>query len=294
MTIVTPSFNQGQFLEATIRSILLQNYPNLEYFILDGGSTDGSVEIIEKYSRWIDFWASEPDRGQSAAINRGLRMATGAVATWINSDDMLCKDALCRHFTTQAIADDLVFVGDCINIDADGEILFTHRGRVESLEDLLRVRSVWKSGGYLCQQEVLFPLQLARRVGWLNESNHYSMDYELWGRFLLAGARLRYTGIPFGYFRCHEAQKTKAIAVQTESTLDVAEALLAQAESVSVQTREDIRTELEAYRKAYPKIGWRNSGRLARLGLPVSMVTPIRTLKKTLEKSISGLARSSR
>jgi glycosyltransferase involved in cell wall biosynthesis len=291
---VTPSFNQGQFLEATIRSILLQNYPNLEYFILDGGSTDGSLEIIEKYSQWVDFWISEPDRGQSAAINRGLRMGTGTFATWINSDDMLCRDALSRHFSSQAIADDVVYVGDCINIDAGGQMLFTHRGRIESLEDLLRVRSVWQSGGYVCQQEVLFPLQLARRVGWLNESNHYSMDYELWGQFFLAGARWQYTGIPFGCFRWHEAQKTKAIAAQTESTLDVAEALLARAECVSTQAREDIQAELLAYRKDHPEIVWRNSGRLARLGLPPSIVTPIRTLKETLEKSISGATRSSR
>src|SRR5215510_10057630 len=169
ITIVTPSFNQGQFLEETIRSILLQGYPNLGYFVLDGGSTDGSVEIIEKYSQWIDFWVSEPDRGQSAAINRGLRMGTGAYATWINSDDMLCKEALIQQVSTHEIVDDVVYIGECINIDASSRVLFTHRGRVESLEDLLRVRSVWQSGGYICQQEVLFPLELAHRVGGLNE-----------------------------------------------------------------------------------------------------------------------------
>src|SRR5436190_764759 len=97
ITIITPSFNQVQFIEETIRSILLQGYPNLEYLVLDGGSTDGSVEIIKKYSRWIDFWRSEPDGGQSAAINSGLKRGNGAYATWINSDDLLCKDALIRQ-----------------------------------------------------------------------------------------------------------------------------------------------------------------------------------------------------
>jgi glycosyltransferase involved in cell wall biosynthesis len=294
ITIVTPSFNQGQFLEETIRSILLQGYQNLEYFVLDGGSADGSVETIDKYSRWIDFWVSERDGGQSAAINRGLGMGTGSLATWINSDDMLCKDALFQHFSTQEIADDVVYIGDCINIDATGRVLFTHRARVESLEDLLRVRSVWQSGGYICQQEVLFPLQFARRVGGLNENNHYSMDYELWGEFFLAGARVRYTGIPFGYFRSHEAQKTKAITKQTASTLDVAEALLARAESVSTENRQDILSELTAYRTAHPEIVWRRSGRLARFGLPASIVTPIRSLKGTVEKSITRFTRSSK
>jgi hypothetical protein len=283
ITVVTPSFNQGQFLEEAIRSILLQGYPNLEYFVLDGGSTDKSVEIIDQYS---------PDCGQSAAINRGLRMGSGSLATWINSDDMLCKDALFKHFSTHEMADDVFYVGDCINIDAAGQVLFKHRSHIRSLEDLLRVKSVWQSGGFICQQEVLFPLQLALRVGGLNENNHYSMDYELWGRFFLAGARVEYTGIPFGFFRRHEAQKTKAIQAQTESTFDVAEALLALSESVSAAEKADILAELTAYREAYPELAWRHTGRLARLGLPPSIVTPIRTIKEKVERTISDLRRS--
>ena len=94
ISVITPSFNQAQFIEETIRSILLQGYPNLEYFIMDGGSTDGSVEIIKKYSPWLSYWISEKDNGQSDAINRGLKMASGDFATWINSDDLLAKNAL--------------------------------------------------------------------------------------------------------------------------------------------------------------------------------------------------------
>jgi len=85
LSFITPSFNQGRFLEATLRSVLLQGYPNLEYFVLDGGSTDNSVEILQKYSPWLSYWVSEPDGGQSAAINRGLHMSSGFYATWINS-----------------------------------------------------------------------------------------------------------------------------------------------------------------------------------------------------------------
>ena len=113
VTIVTPSFNQGRFLEETIRSVLLQGYPDMEYFVLDGGSTDNSVEIIEKYARWITFWTSEPDKGQSAAINRGLRMGSGMYATWINSDDLLCKDALSMHFQRHPSGENVVYIGDC-------------------------------------------------------------------------------------------------------------------------------------------------------------------------------------
>src|SRR5262249_59127348 len=102
------------------------------------------------------------------------------------------------------------------------------------------------------------------------------------------GAPMRYTGIPFGFFRRHEAQKTQAIQAQTESTLDVAEVLLALADCLSPESREDIQSELEAYRKVYPEMAWKSTGRLARLGLPPTIVTPIRTLTQTLTKSIRG------
>jgi glycosyltransferase involved in cell wall biosynthesis len=88
ITIVTPSFNQGEFLEETIQSVLNQGYPNLEYIIIDGGSTDKSVDIISKYSKELSYWVSEKDNGQSEAINKGFRKATGEIVTWLNSDDL--------------------------------------------------------------------------------------------------------------------------------------------------------------------------------------------------------------
>src|SRR5262245_56487760 len=193
ITIVTPSFNQGRFIEETIRSVLLQGYPDLEYFIFDGGSKDGTVEIIKKYSPWITFWSSGADNGQSAAINRGLRMGSGFYATWINSDDTLCKNALTHHFERNRVARGVVYVGDCIHIDENSKARFTHRGRVESLEDLVRIDRVWRRGGSIDQPAVLFPLELAVCSGGLNEKNHNSMDYELWGKLLLAGAKIHYT-----------------------------------------------------------------------------------------------------
>jgi glycosyltransferase involved in cell wall biosynthesis len=294
ITVVTPSFRQADFLEATLRSILLQGYPNLEYFVLDGGSRDGSVEIIKKYERWLTYWVSERDGGQSAAINRGLRMGTGSHATFINSDDMLCRNALKTHVTTYGLADDVIDVGDCVNVDAAGNVLFTHRGRIESIEQLLRVRSVWQAEQrYISQQEVLFPLPLALSVGALNEDNHYSMDYELWGRLLLAGAKVRYTGIPFGMFRRHEAQKTQAICEQTLSTLDAAETLLGMASDLDLQTKQEILDDLRRYRHEFPQLAWRATGRLARLGLPRSIVNGIRHLKRS-GTIAGGLTRSAK
>jgi glycosyltransferase involved in cell wall biosynthesis len=287
ITVVTPSFNQGQFIEETIRSILLQGYPNLEYFVLDGGSKDNTVEIIKKYSRWCTFWASEPDGGQSSAINRGLKMGSGVYATWINSDDMLCKDALANHCARNVFAEDVIYIGDCIHFGDAPDVPFSHRGRVLSLEDLVRVKTVWRSGGHIDQPAVLFPLDLALRVGGVNAANYYTMDYELWGQFLLAGARVHYTGIPFGLFRWHDGQKTQDNVVkQTESMLDAATSLLNSANSLSAETKQDVMAELQTYRETYPKELWKKSGRLAKIGLPPSIVEPMRKFKVSVEDTI--------
>lgn len=293
ITIVTPSFNQGEFIEETIRSILLQGYPDLEYFVLDGGSTDDTVDIIKKYSPWITFWISEPDRGQSAAINRGLRMGSGSYATWINSDDMLCQDALGKLLPSIQPDGHVVYLGDCVNIDAHGNTLFIHRGRVYCFEDLVRVASVWRRGGYICQPEVLFPLGSALDVGALDEENHFTMDYEFWGRLFLAGATFHYTGVPFGMFRHHQGQKTFQHCIkQTESMLDDVEILLGRADSMSANIKREILADLQRYRKAYPKEHWKSSGRLARIGLPPLVVTPIRQFRRAVEQRIGNLMTS--
>ena len=93
ISVVTPSFNQGQFIEEAIRSVLLQGYPNLEYIIVDGGSTDALIDIIRRYTPWISSWFSERDDGQSDAINKGLGVATGEIVSWLNSDDLVTPDA---------------------------------------------------------------------------------------------------------------------------------------------------------------------------------------------------------
>ena len=123
ISIVTPSFNQGQFIEETIRSILLQNYPNLEYIIIDGGSTDNSLEIIRKYESWITYWVSEPDNGQSQAINKGFKKCTGDLVNWICSDDLLCKNAL--YNMAPLLNDNLnaLIIGKGLRIDQTNKIL---------------------------------------------------------------------------------------------------------------------------------------------------------------------------
>jgi glycosyltransferase involved in cell wall biosynthesis len=123
ITVVTPSFNQAPFLEETIRSVLLQGYPNLEYIIMDGGSTDGSVEIIRKYEPWLTYWQSERDGGQAEAINNGWKRSTGYAITWLNSDDVLTPDSLMTSVQVLAAKDgpDMVY-GDNTIIDENSTI----------------------------------------------------------------------------------------------------------------------------------------------------------------------------
>jgi glycosyltransferase involved in cell wall biosynthesis len=288
--VITPSFNQARFLEATLRSILLQRYPNLELFVLDGGSRDGSIDIIRKYEPWLTFWTSEPDGGQSAAINRGLRMGSGAFATWINSDDMLERDALTNHVTRVGFEPGVVYAGDCLYIDENDRPLFVHRGRVHSLEELLRIRAVWRAPerrGHLVQPEVIFPRDLALDVGALDVQNHRTMDYELWGKLLLAGARLEYTHIRFGIFRIHGDQKTGQGWATTQSLVATAARLAARAQDVPAPVLQEIVADLHAYQCDY----WHDTGPMARLGLPERWVLKLRDLHASMRRHAVNLVR---
>jgi glycosyltransferase involved in cell wall biosynthesis len=285
ITIITPSFNQGAFIEETIRSVLLQGYPNLEYIVMDGGSTDNSVEIIKKYSPWLSYWVSEPDGGQSDAINRGLIMGSGTFATWINSDDMLCRNALADHATRVGFAKNTVYVGICEYIDVESKILRSHQSRIQCLDDLLRIGTVWRAQGHIVQPEVLLPRDLVLAVGGLNANNHSTMDYELWGKLFLAGALFYYTDIHFGMFREHDNQKTHDMLRQTRSLLESASKLVHEADCFSEEIKKGILSDLRAYGDMYENDYWKATGRLARLGLPRRMVSGIRRLKDMMQTS---------
>jgi glycosyltransferase involved in cell wall biosynthesis len=288
ISVITPSFNQGEFIEETIRSVLLQGYPDLEYLILDGGSTDHSVEIIKKYSTWLGYWISEPDSGQSDAINRGLKRASGDFGTWINSDDMFCRNALADHATRIGFDTNIVYVGICVYIDETGKTLSAHRGRVHSLEDLVDIRNVWRSGGQIVQPEVLFPLDMALAKGGLDTDNHFTMDYEFWGKLFLAGAKFQYTEIPFGMFRQHGEQKTHDPVRTTESLLKTAAELIKVAECFSEAEKTGLIADLDAYNTEYGKAYWKGTGRLARIGLSPGFVIWLRGLKTVLQKNPKG------
>ena len=203
ISVVTPSFNQVQYLERTILSVLNQNYSNLEYIIIDGGSTDGSVDVIKKYEKYLAYWISEPDRGQSEAINKGFERATGEWYGWINSDDILLVnafektvEAIKRYPKVNIITGDVIFIDEndlvvrCMKIPKQSWFYLKH------------------SVGYFCAPAIFFKKELYNSVGGLDISFHYSMDVDFWHKCRLKGAEVYHIAKYLGGFRVHAASKT--------------------------------------------------------------------------------------
>jgi glycosyltransferase involved in cell wall biosynthesis len=180
ITIITPTFNQGQFIEETIRSILLQNYPNLEYIIIDGGSTDGTVEIIKKYEPWITYWVSEKDRGQSHAINKGLEKCTGEICNWINSDDCLTPNALLRIEKAFLNKEVLCFCGNAL-VNFEDSKTSTVLFRTTLLDKDLNTHLASCS---FSQPASFFRMRAFRSITPVEESLHMNMDMFMWYRFV--------------------------------------------------------------------------------------------------------------
>ncbi|HWQ12466.1 MAG TPA: glycosyltransferase family 2 protein [Roseiflexaceae bacterium] len=204
ITVVTPSFNQAQFLEETIRSVLLQGYPNLEYMVIDGGSTDGSAAIIERYAPWLSFWVSERDRGQAHAINKGFDRATGDLVGWINSDDLLLPGALARVAAAHHTAPDALILGDVNEIDERGQLRCHYRQANVSFATLFRT---WERACIWSQPGTFVPLALHRAVGPLDERLRFVFDLD-WMLRLLLCAPVRYLHVPIASFRLHGGSKT--------------------------------------------------------------------------------------
>ncbi len=182
ITVITPSFNQGNFIEQTINSVLNQNYPELEYFVMDGGSTDNTLEVLKKYDGRL-LWISERDKGQSHAINKGLRMATGEIIAFLNSDDLYEPGSLLKvgtFFTTFPDANWLT--GKCRTVDWAGREI--RKGITLYKNTWLKLRSygVLAVLNYISQPATFWSRKVVRRVGDFDESLRYAMDYDYWLR----------------------------------------------------------------------------------------------------------------
>lgn len=204
MTVITPSFQQAAFIEQTIRAVLLQGYPDLEYFVLDGGSTDGTREIIQKYEPWLAGWRCERDRGQSAAVNEGWARATGEWRAWINSDDWYQPGILSAVAQAAAEKPEATWIaGHVDDQTVDGQFIKRHPARHMTLDELLgRHDYGFHQPGMFWRKDHL------AAVGTLDETLHNSFDCELWARSVAAGHRLTCLDVPAACFRRHRMSKT--------------------------------------------------------------------------------------
>ncbi len=202
LSIITPSFNQAHFLERTILSVLNQGYPNLEYIIIDGGSTDGSVDIIKKYNESIAYWVSESDRGQSHAVNKGLAVASGEWIGWQNSDDIYLPGVFFRFAAVAKHKPEAeVVAGNLLCIDEDDQIL--------RRQFYLRPNPlIYGISMTVCNQAAFFKKELINRYGPLDEDLHYAMDYEFFLRLILSNVYMAHDKNIWGSFREHSAAKS--------------------------------------------------------------------------------------
>ena len=204
VSIVTPSYNQGRFIGQTIQSVLSQNYPNMEYIIVDGDSTDNTKQILGHYADKISICVSEPDTGQSDAINKGFRLARGEIVAWINSDDYYYPDAL-QHaveiFQTDEALD--VLYGDCVYVDEEGQFLryFTEVSEFDQ-EKLLNVSN------FIMQPATFFRRRALDRVDFLREELNFTMDWDLWCRLAREGCKFKYERRLFAVNREYALAKT--------------------------------------------------------------------------------------
>ena len=217
ISMVMVSFNQAPYLEQGIRSILDQGYPNLELVMIDGGSTDGSVDILERYRDQFDVLVIEKDRGQSDGLNKGFDRATGEIVSWLNSDDLLLPGALYRIAETFRRHKVDMVVGGCRQVAANGtDVVLSHHthlpiGKVTPLplKDLLDFDGRWLAGCFFFQPEVFFTRDLWLRAGGgLRLDLYYVLDYDLWVRMAAAGATIFHIPDYLAASRIHELQKT--------------------------------------------------------------------------------------
>lgn len=213
ISIITPSYNQGEFIERTIQSVLAQDYLNLEYIIIDGNSADNSVEIIKKYEDKLTYWVSEPDKGQTDAINKGFEIATGDIVAWLNSDDTYEPGALetiSKVFLKYPDID--LIYGDCNIIDKKDKIIgkmdggyFSHKKNLLNL---------------ICtipQPATFFRRKILNEIGYLDSNLNFSMDFEYWVRASSKGIKMKHISNKIANFRWYQETKSSQISLKNVS-----------------------------------------------------------------------------
>ena len=208
ITIVTPSYNHGQFIEETIRSVVLQGYPNLEYIVIDGGSTDYTVDILHKYERYIDFWQSEPDKGQANAINKGFARANGDILAWLNSDDVYEMGVFAQVaelFRERLDID--VISGRCRIWYGDDRDRFVDPSPLRTLQDFLKIKTNWTSDRLIIQPEAFFRSRALKMAKGIREELVFCFDGCLWMDMAKSGCIFDSVDQHWANLRIHDGQK---------------------------------------------------------------------------------------
>jgi glycosyltransferase involved in cell wall biosynthesis len=207
VSIITPSFNQAAYLEQTIRSVLEQDYPRIEYLVVDGASTDASVEVIRKYESKLAWWVSEKDRGQADAINKGFARATGDVIAWLNSDDYYLPDTISAAVKAFEENPDVVLAyGNMISVDENGKTFNTLNYRQLTLEDLLCFQIIG-------QPAVFMRRSALQAAGELDPTFHFMLDHHLWIRLAQRG-KILHVDQTWAAARYHAEAKNIALAAE--------------------------------------------------------------------------------
>ncbi|MDA8561863.1 glycosyltransferase [Gammaproteobacteria bacterium] len=201
ISVITPSFNQDKYIERTIQSVLSQNINDFEYIVMDGASSDKTVSILKSYSSYLKF-ISEPDNGQAHAVNKGIKMSSGEIIAWINSDDIYYPNTfkkVIKFFDENPNVD--ILYGNANHINATDHFIDSYPSESFSLKKL-------KETCYFCQPAVFFRKKCISTYGMLNESLNFCMDYDLWLRFALQGASFAYLPDIFSGSRLYPETKT--------------------------------------------------------------------------------------